>query len=275
MFKHTPLHILCMLAFASISHATQAASSWQINPEGTGQAGATSLTTLNVGGVGFVQIQPDASNPTQYSFVENGAYRAVQADGVTPFGSHDLTITYSVIGTGSFLSPGALQFTSGKIDIYSDANFDFASTTGTYGADNGKAVARFNITGGNVDSTGLVKLNASVASGSMQSGYFFGANGNDLAGSHVQMNLGVYNQPLPNPDNVVVSEIVCGMSAYPGSGCNGTPYVNTFLASTVRDGGFVSLSPVPEPTLAAMMSAGLGILTFVSRRRKTIQSATA
>lgn len=109
MFAKRTMHWLSTLSFALLAQTALASPTWQLNPEGSGASGAVPITALNVGGVGFVQIIPDSSNPTQFTFLEHGAYQAVQSDGTTPFGTRDLTITYSVSGSGSFLNPGALQ----------------------------------------------------------------------------------------------------------------------------------------------------------------------
>lgn len=273
MFKKSIGRWIGALSLSIAAQAAWAAPVWQFNPAGSGPGDATSLSSLAVGGVGFVQIIPDANNPTTFTFLEQGAYQALQADGVTPFGSRDLTITYSVMGTGSFLNPTALQFSSGNISLFSDGVFDFASTAGNYGADNGAALARFKVVGGGLDSSGLVSVNAAMVTGSLLPGYLFAADGSDLATySSVLMNLGVFNQPT-NPDSLLVSEIVCGLSTYPGPGCDGTPFANSPLAFVVRDGGFVSVSAVPEPDVLGLSAAGLGLLLVASRRRRPLLPA--
>lgn len=255
-----------LLSLLAATQAVHAAPVWQVNPGGTGPGGAVAVQALNVGGAGFVQIIPDAANPTAFTFIEHGAYQALQADGVTPFGSRDLTITYAVSGSGSFLDPAALRFNAGSIRLFSDSVFDFGSAAGHYGADNGTALARFDVIGGGVNASGLVNVSAALVGGSLLPGYLFAADGSDLAGtSGVLMNLGVFNQPT-QPDGLFVSEIICGLAAYTGPGCDGTPYANSPLAFAVRDGGFVGIT-VPEPGSLGISLAGLGLLGFARRRR--------
>lgn len=249
--------------------AVQAASSWQINPAGTGVAGASAVTAVDVGGVGFVQIQPDVTNPAAFVFVEHGAYQVLQADQVTPFGSQDLTVTYSITGNGSLFDPTALRFTAGTIDMFVDPVFDFASAAGAYGADNGTRIASFEVFDGGLSSAGLVTLSARLIAGSLAGGYLFSASGDDLASrSGVFLTLGVFNERDASPDALLVSEIACDMASYGGPGCNGASYVDSPFAYAVRDGGFATISAVPEPATTGMLLAGLGVLGAKVRRRR-------
>lgn len=245
-----------------------AAPTWQINPSGTGASGATPVSFVDVGGAGFVQAQ--LTGPGTFQFVERGAYQVLQPDQATPFGARDLTVTYSVMGTGSLFDPTALRFVAGTIELFSDATFDFATDAGAYGADNGIRVARFDVFDGNVSpSNGLVTLAARLATGSLASGYLFDAGGNDLAAHHgVTLTLGIFNERVASPGDTLVSEIACGMSSYGGPGCNGLPYIDTPFAYAVRDGGFATISAVPEPGSVGMLLAGLGLLAAVAGRKR-------
>lgn len=259
-------HLVCALALAVFAPLAQALPVWQLNTAGSGLAGAVALSTLDVTGVGFVQILPDPANPYTFTFVEYGAYRAVQADGSTPFGGYDLTIRYNVTGSGSFLDPGNISFSAGSVELYSDAVFDFATAAGAYGADNGTLMARLAVLSGGTDASGLVTLNAAVVAGSLLPGYLFGADGTDLASAaDVLFSLGIHNQ-VAIPDDLLVSEIVCGMAGYTGAGCDGTAFANSALAFTVRDGGYASVSVVPEPPTGSLALAALGLLGAGARR---------
>lgn len=258
---------LCALGFALGMHAANAAPAWQINTNGSGPGGATPVSAINVGGVGFVQIVPDAMQPWQYTFTEHGAYQLLQADQTTPFGGQDITVSYSVTGLGSFLDPMALHFTSGTISMFADAAFDFGSTNANFGSDNGTALGTFSIFGGGVTPLGLVTLQARLEANSLLRGYLFDADGSDLAdAASVILNLGVYNQQA-TPNDLLVSEIACDLSNYRGPGCDGSTFVNSQMAFLVQDGGTVSLSVLPEPGSMALLLASLGGLSFARRRR--------
>lgn len=252
--------VFCMLALALFAHTAQAAPGWQINTSGQGLAGATAVSEVQVGGVGFVQILP--SSQTDFSFIEQGAYRLAMP------GTQEITVTYSVIGSGIFANPFALHFDSGSINLFADPNFDFATDAYTYGADNGTFLGSFSIFDGGVTNTGMVKLGARLDIGSLLSGYFFDADGKDLANTgNILMQLGVFNETT-TPDALLVSEIVCGLAGYPGAGCDGTPYANSPFAFTVRDGGTMTLSRVPEPGTIGLLMAGLGLIPLLGRRRR-------
>lgn len=261
------------LGIVALAVTTQSAlaADWQINPAGGGVAGASSVSTIKVGGDGFVQILPDSNNSGAFTFIEYGAYRALNADGSAPFGASDLTVTYSVSGTGNFYDPSALRLNSGSINLFSDPNFDFATSTGSYGADNGNLVASFSVFAGYVaNSSGLVAVKASGVAGSFTQGYLFDSNGTDLALlPAVLLELNIFNQPNM-PGSLQVTEIACGMAGYAGPGCDGSSFVPSPLAYTVQDAGSVSISAVPEPDAAALLLAGLGLVALVARSRRKL-----
>lgn len=251
---------LWILALALTAPIAQAAPAWQINPSGLGVSGATAVSEVTVGGVGFVQRQP--TSETDFTFTEHGAYRLALP------GAQEITVVYSVAGNGLFANPFALHFNTGSINLYADPNFDFASATGTYGADNGTPLASFSIFAGGIASNGMVNLSARLDAGTLRSGYLFDAAGNDLANAdNVLMQLGVFNQTT-TPDALLLSEIVCGLAGYGGAGCNGSPYVASPFAFTVQDGGQMSLASVPEPATSVLLLAGLGVIPLAARRRR-------
>lgn len=262
----------CITALAAaaamlMAQSAAAAPIWQVNPLGTGLSGAAALSVADVGGVGFVQIIPNGDASGGFQFIEHGAYQLLQPGAGTAFSGADLTVTYAVGGSGSFLNPFALRFTSGSISLYADTNRDFATDAAHYGADNGTLIARFNVFDGGIDATGLVSVKALVNAGSLLAGYLFSERGVDLAGvSGTSIELGIFNQTT-DPDPLLVAEIVCGLAGYAGPGCDGAPgeFANSPLAFTVRDGGFASvIASVPEPGSIVLLLAGLVMLAGVA-----------
>lgn len=272
MSKWTSLGLA--VGIAMTAPAAQAASEWQINTSGTGASAATPITQLNIAGGGFVQIIPDFTDPTRFTFIEHGAYQAVQADGETPFGGSDLTVVYQVSGTGSFLDPYSLNFSTGLVTLYSDPVHDFGTAAGIYGANNGTAFATLAVTAGGLDPiSGLVSVTTVITPGGLAPGYLFDSTGKDLSlTTGTKLQLGIFNQ-LSNPDELFVSEIVCELSGFSGAGCDGTPFANSPLSFTVQDGGFVLMQPVPEPLAVHMTLGGLALLGWVARRRRREHAA--
>lgn len=264
---------LVAIGLAVSVQSAHALPQWKINPEGSGLDGAQNVSSLPVGGVGFVQIIPDAIDPTTFQIVEYGAYQLLQPGTNAAFSEKDLTVSYSVMGSGSFLNPLALHFSSGAIELFSDTTYDFATNATHYGVDNGTLVGKFSVYDGNLASSGLVTVRATLDAGSLLPGYLFAGNGTDLAGAtNTSMELGIFNE-VANPDANLVSGIVCGLANFAGPGCDGSPipFFNTPLAYTVRDGGYASItSSVPEPASLSMFLAGLCVLGLRSKRRNKL-----
>lgn len=265
---------LLAAAIQLLATCAVASPSWRINPDGTGSEGSIPVTQVAVGGVGFVQIIPSAESPYDFQFIEHGAYQLLQPGSNTPFTGHDLTVSYSVFGSGSFLNPLALHFTSGSISLYSDASYDFATSADHYGVDNGTLVARFGVFDGGVAASGLVTVLAALESDSVFPGYLFTDGGIDLAsGGGASMALGVFNQTA-DPDALLVAGVVCGLAGYTGPGCNpgDAAFANSPLAFTVSDGGFANLiADIPEPGTPFLLFAGLAALAASAGIRRPRQ----
>jgi len=144
---------------------------------------------------------------------------------------------------------------------------DFGSAAGIYGANNGTPLASFSVIGGGFISANEIGLQASLDAGSLLRGYLFDGSGRDMIdAAQVTLNLVVKNEKA-TPDSLEIAEIVCGLSGFPGPGCNGMPFFNADPFFFVKDGGYVSLSAIPEPGSMALFVAALGGLSVVRRRR--------
>jgi hypothetical protein len=256
------------LGLALALQTAHAAPAWQINTDGSGLPGATPIAvSAKVSGVGFVQIGPDLANPQQFVFVEHGAYQLQNANANGPFGGKDITVLYSV--SGSLSSQNVPSFSNGSIKLFADGNLDFGSAAGHYGADNGTPLASFSVTGGGALSPTAVGLQASLDPGSLLNGYLFDAYGNDMAdASSVILDL-IVNNRMGDPDDLQVSEIICGLAGHTGAGCNNTPFFNSPFAFFVEDGGTVALTAIPEPGSQALLGVALGGLSLIRRRKST------
>lgn len=261
------------LALAALIGAPSAlASVIQFNTSGAGSTGAMLVdSAIGVHGTGFVMVQPDPTNPMGYVFSETGAYQLTQADGSTPIGAHDVTLAYSVTGA---LNPvtGALSFTTGFFNLYSDPIFNFGTASDNpavvFGANDGALIASFLISAGTGSASGNVHMEGDAIAGSIRTGFFFSSIGEDLSQSgRLHFDLDINNVADLSPSGTAISELVCKASHFPGPGCNGTDYFNTPYYFVVTDGGTAFLStPVPEPGSMALAFAGLAGLGFSSRR---------
>ncbi|WP_323002168.1 PEP-CTERM sorting domain-containing protein [Denitromonas sp.] len=264
--------LTALTALAALTPSAHASNGWYLNAAGTGWSDASFVSSLNVAGAGFIE-QAFSLPALGLAFEEHGAYQIAQSS-TSP--SHDLTVSYNVTGAVGLLGSG---FTGGVIDLYSDAVFDFGSTNGFYGANNGTRIASFAVTGGQIDPISrLVGLQANLVSGSLASGYFFDVAGNDLSGRDgISLSLGVQSTIINPAGTHIVQELACEQAGFTGPGCNGRPYRPSFLNlawSTVYDSGVATLNipaltqpvtAVPEPTTALMMLTGL--LGLAARQR--------
>ena len=267
--------LTAITALAALSQPAQASTGWYLNTAGTGWSDASFVSSLNVAGAGFIQ-QKFSLAALGFNFTESGAYQVLNNTGSAPFGSHDLTVSYDVTGSVGLLGSG---FSGGVINLYSDSVFDFGSTNGLYGANNGTHIASFTVVGGVVDPISRqAGLQANLVSGSLASGYFFDLAGNDLSGrDSLSLSLGVQSTVINPSGTHIVAEIACEQAGFTGAGCNGRPYRASFLNlgwSTVQDVGVATLNysaltqqvtAVPEPTTALMMLTGL--LGLAARQR--------
>jgi hypothetical protein len=105
------------------------------------------------------------------------------------------------------------------------------------------------------------------AAGSVDSGYFFRENGEDLSTESIMAFAFTNANTVANPTETLVREVVCEYAGFNGAGCSGGTYANTPSHFFVSNNGQFKLAEVPEPgSLALFGSAMLGA-GVVSRKR--------
>ena len=262
------LMTLGVVALTGLGLAAPAtATPFQIATDGSGLAGAQTRSGFDLGGNGFVfqYLDPVSGQPM---FQENGVFRITAADGVSPIGTNDLTLTYTLWGMADPLS-GLITFAGGSIDLYSDSAFDYGSTTGIYGADDGTHVASFQVTGGTGDPMGThqVNMSAQLVSGSLLPGYLFSLNGQDMSLMGSVTLDATFVDNVAAPDATTVDELVCEQAGLPGLGCLGTPYANQIpYYFLVADSATVTLNAVPVPGSLCLGALGAVMLGMHRRR---------
>ncbi|MGJ9420861.1 PEP-CTERM sorting domain-containing protein, partial [Massilia sp. CMS3.1] len=157
-----------------------------------------------------------------------------------------------------------------------DTNNQYASTEGFYGANLGNEIATFTVMaggGGLVDASGSPTTNGQVTvfakadAGTLDAGYFFRENGDDLSLESVMAFAFTNANTVGAPDDLQVSEIACEFAGYKGAGCNGTDYANGPGNIFLGNNGQFKLAEVPEPGSLALFGIAMLGAGFVSRKR--------
>jgi hypothetical protein len=271
------------MSFAGAANAGVVLNNWVFNPVGTGfSSGQTVKEYLDVNGNAFIQLT--GTSASTFNFNEHAVFNIGQADSNGQFfpltyPGGNITATFEAMGTGTF--NGAFQFTGGTINIYQDTTSNYGTSTGIYGANDGKLIASFDVLmggGGNVDasgnpiSNGQVTVFAKAEKGDLAPGYFFRGNGTDLTNESILSFAftnanGVSNQGL---STTLVSEVACQYAGFTGPGCGTGTYANApgqyFFVS---NNGQFKLAEVPEPgSLALFGIAMLGAGVTLRKRNK-------
>lgn len=263
-------------AAAASAHAGTVINNWQLNPSGTGQAGAITVEeSLTVAGTSFIAL--NSTDGSTFSFNEYAAFNVVGKDNGLPTGTnYGLTAIFRATGTGVF--SGAFTFTSGTITLYSSPTQTFGSTAGIYGADQGTAIANFTVMaggGGLVDGSGNPTGNGVVSvfaealtPGGLLPGYFFNSAGLDLSGTDVLSFAFTNSNGTGLPSTTAIKEIACDFGGYTGPGCSGGTYANV-PGQYILGGnaGQFKLAEVPEPGSLALFGIAMLGAGVISRKR--------
>jgi hypothetical protein len=275
------------MSFAGAASAAQIMTDWRFNPTGGGFDSAQVIGEyLDVNGNSFIQLTPTGER--SFSFVEHAVFNISQADSngklfpITYQGGN-ITALFEGFGNGTRgtgSTNGSFAFEGGSIRIFQNpTNGEYAGTEGIYGANLGNEIAAFDVLaggGGQVDASGNPVANGQVSvfarATSMDAGYFFRGNGQDLSMESVLAFAFTNANPIANPDSAatpnLVSEVACQYAGFTGAGCNGSAYANApgqyFFVS---NNGQFKLAEVPEPGSLALFGIAMLGAGFASRKR--------
>ena len=245
------------MSVAGGAHAATVLNNWVFNPTGGGfSSGQRVNEYLDVNGNAFIQLNPTGGS--SFSFTEHGVFNIVQADSKgalfpVNYPGGNITATLEASGTGNF--SGAFTFTGGTIRMYQNpTNNQYATSAGIYGADLGNQIAEFTVM-------------ARAEAGSLDAGYFFRENGQDLSTESIMAFAFTNANTIANPDETLVSEVACQYAGFTGPGCGSGTYANTPGYFFVSNNGQFKLAEVPEPGSLALFGIAMLGAGVVSRKR--------
>ncbi|QOL50969.1 flocculation-associated PEP-CTERM protein PepA [Massilia litorea] len=266
------------MTVAGGANAATVLNDWVFNPTGGGYASGQKINEyLDVNGNAFIQINPTGGS--SFSFSEHAVFNIVQADSNSQlfpvnYPGGNISATFEATGTGNF--SGAFSFSGGTIRMYQNATNQYGTSAGIYGANQGNMIAEFTVLaggGGRVDASGSPTNNGQVTvfakadQGSLDSGYFFRENGQDLSTESIMAFAFTNANTVANPTDILVDEVACQYANFTGNGCNGQAYANTPGNFFVSNNGQFKLAEVPEPGSLALFGIAMLGAGVVSRKR--------
>ncbi|QOL50073.1 flocculation-associated PEP-CTERM protein PepA [Massilia litorea] len=266
------------MTVAGGANAATVLNDWVFNPIGGGYASGQQVNEyLDVNGNAFIQINPTGGS--SFSFAEHAVFNIVQADSNSQlfpvnYPGGNISATFEATGTGNF--SGAFSFSGGTIRMYQNATNQYGTSAGIYGANQGNMIAEFTVLaggGGLVDASGSptnngqVTVLAKASQGSLDSGYFFRENGQDLSTESIMAFAFTNANTVANPTSILVDEVACQYANFTGNGCNGSAYANTPGSFFVSNNGQFKLAEVPEPGSLALFGIAMLGAGVVSRKR--------
>ena len=268
------------MSLAGGANAATVLNDWVFNPAGGGFAGGQQINEyLDVNGNAFIDLT--STGGTSFSFTERAVFNIVQADSdgrlfPVNFPGGNITATFEGAGTGNF--SGNFTFSGGTIRMYQNpVNNQYATTEGIYGANLGNQIAEFQVMaggGGSVDASGnpvtngQVTVFASAVAGSLDAGYFFRENGQDLSTESIMAFAFTNANTVADPDETLVNEVACEYAGFTGVGCNGEAYANVAGEHLfISNNGQFKLAEVPEPGSLALFGIAMLGAGFAARKR--------
>lgn len=235
---------------------------------------------LDFVGASYIKTTTNPGDPSSFTFTDNGFFVVQGHDGGAsiqegaPATWSEMTAMFTgATGSGTFGGP--IDFDPGaNLKLYSDSNFNYSSTDGVFGANDGTLIGEFEL----VDGSGIVDPNG-VPNGqltlifkalSLTAGYWFAPDGSTDLSTLVPGGLlfgfvttnASYNS---NPSATLNSEMAELLGV--ASPLINTPPQGFFIANN----GQYRLDPVqgvPEPGVLALF--GLGMLGLgLNRSRRT------
>lgn len=268
MDKFTKFGLAAALAFGFSAPASSAFEPFSIDAQSVNFAGADVSTVEFIDFIGNSFIQNTFSDPTNFTFVDDGVFKISGIDGVPQllFGGNELTAIFHAEGTG--VAGAGINFTSGTLAFYSDGTPNYGSTDGIYGANDGALIGTFDLTSGSgsIDNDTLPNgaIELSFLANTLAINTWFDAAGNDMSTNpsalgFVTSNASLLASATGNLAPELVGEMA-GFNSPTGAGFNAAP--DNFLVS---NNGQFRMQTVPEPTVLALMA--IGLLGFGALRR--------
>lgn len=259
-------------------------TNWFIDADGTG----TDLGQFKVGefldnnGMTYILtdlvVDPESETgfvSLDFNFSNVGFLTLPGIDGVIPAPwyakGYEVTGIYSLTGSGTLGK--SISFDTGTLAFYSHAPFNYGSSDGYYGANDGTLIGEFALSYGYSELSddltgapnGFVTLN--FYSTYLESGYWFDSLGNDLSElSNINWLLGYSTTNLSyvaDPTQVSVTEFQEYLTSL-GLAYNGNTQPMAWIGSA---NGQIRADIVPEPSTVFLLGVGLLGLGFVSRRK--------